>query len=231
MKIMTRKYCFYVLLAIFCVASLTVWAMQRPTQLEKDWLESDFQGLLGGSAELREEYRQLFEKALLTAAENGDLQRAVEAIEASKKEGFPVNINARDANGRTPVILLAMWRDPYQLEGDEDEEDIEEANRHSDTQMTFMKRLLNEGADINARDKKGNTPLLYAAGLGSLFNNPERLRSKSYANVQELINERLVDFLLTNGADSTEYKHLMEAKKPQIGRPNQGFWSKLFSGF
>jgi hypothetical protein len=76
---------------------------------------------------------------LIAAAGKGDLAR----ISVLLKDG--TNVNARDAQGRTPVMAAAYARNPGAVEA-----------------------LLRAGADVNARDEMLNNPFLYAGAEGML---------------------------------------------------------------
>src|SRR5262249_13973398 len=72
--------------------------------------------------------------ALAKAIRDGDLK----AVRAQLDAG--VDVNARDANGNTPLLLAAVYAGPECVE-----------------------LLLNKGADVNAANKAGATPLMRAA--------------------------------------------------------------------
>jgi len=76
------------------------------------------------------------EQALLQASEKGDLA----AVKALLDKG--VNVNARDRDGRQPLIEAAYWQHP-----------------------AVVKLLIEKGANVNARKVDGTNALTFAISL------------------------------------------------------------------
>ncbi|HIJ73885.1 MAG TPA: hypothetical protein HPP83_07270 [Candidatus Hydrogenedentes bacterium] len=96
------------------------------------------------------------------------------------------DVNVRDAFDRTPLHFALMpashvygWKQGFvadPLGGDEPKENPRMAAAREIT-MATLKRLIDGGADLNARDNRGNTPLHYLA-VSSGWDNPSPLISE-----------------------------------------------------
>ena len=88
------------------------------------------------------------------------------------------NLEARDAGGRTPLILSAFNNKTSDILKFllEEKADVNAVDNEGETPLhkainysnnyKIMEILLEEGADVNATDKQGNTPLHIATGEG-----------------------------------------------------------------
>ena len=103
---------------------------------------------------------------LIAAAGKGDLAR----ISALLKKG--ANVNARDAQGRTPVMAATYAR-----------------------HTTAVEALIRAGADVNVRDEMLNNPFLYAGADPRLTN---RYGGTALIPAAERGHVEMVDWLLAN---------------------------------
>jgi ankyrin repeat protein len=113
----------------------------------------------------------------ITAAEAGDMDKIKKLL--AKRE----DINARDQRGR-PVLHLAIWKNHIDAArflidqgADVHAQDIAKndltrqtplhlVGRVTATSAELVQALLGKGADVNARDSRGWTPLMWAAASG-----------------------------------------------------------------
>ena len=117
------------------------------------------------------------------------------------------NVNYSDAEGRTPLMLASNVRTSRPV-GDVNHEEWETTN--AERHYTIVRVLLDAGANVNAADKHGNTPLSYAAigedaAIGGLL-------LERGANVNTPNDEGVTPFDITLKQGDLEFADLLIAR-------------------
>ncbi|WP_054849042.1 ankyrin repeat domain-containing protein [Vulcanisaeta sp. JCM 14467] len=111
------------------------------------------------------------DQQLLDAVKNGDLSKVIDLIKAG------ANVNVKDPTyGMTPLHYAVL------------------GNR-----LDIVKYLIENGADINARDNTGKTPLHFAAKNGYLDIVKYLIENKADINVKDNIGKTPLDYAEENG--------------------------------
>ena len=79
------------------------------------------------------------------------------------------DVNIKDNNGNTALMILCLFNKDYEGEGDNEDDDEDKG----DDIVEFVQFLLEKGADINIRDKDGDT-VLYIVKLYFPDENPNK---------------------------------------------------------
>lgn len=133
------------------------------------------------------------------------------------------DINARDAKGRTALILASMDDEDY--EDDEDDEVCSGCGEvHGRSAVSDARWLLQHGADVNIQDKYGKTALDYAKRYPKLLALLKGYRSGLFTSGEKEINEEAKaheDWLKAHKehAERPSPKSASAAKKEEAAQP------------
>jgi ankyrin repeat protein len=121
--------------------------------------------------------------AMAMEKEKNDIFKAIREHDVFAVRNFldSKNINSVDANGDTPLMVACVryiWAaesiDPYHPDS---------GYARKNDSWSIIEELLKKGANVNAGDKKGNTPLAYACSVDQIRLVRELLKYK--ANVHK----------------------------------------------
>ncbi len=123
--------------------------------------------------------------------------------------GADVNLEIEEGKGRnksewTPLMLAVQV---IKTEYDEDKDKIA-------LRIKVIQELLKAGADIEAKNEKGNTPLIHAALIGE----PEAVRAlvKAGANIEAKSKDGVTAFVWWKGLkNNPHYKEILKLLRPK----------------